>query len=55
MIPLDEVIRKMKGSVEARCAERIEEAAHKCKESVNINKMTEEYGISSGMKKRRGL
>lgn len=51
----DEIINSLLKDVKARCAKRLEEAAQKCKETVNLHKMTEEYGISSGLKKRRGL
>jgi len=54
MTHIDDVIKKMTTTVQARCAEKIEEAARLAKNGINLKK-TEEYGVSSILKKRRGL
>jgi hypothetical protein len=54
MTHINDVIKKMTVTVQARCAEKIEEAAQLAKNGVNLKK-TEEYGVSSILKKKRGL
>jgi hypothetical protein len=53
MTHIDDVIKRMT-TVQARCAEKIEEAARLAKNGINLKK-TEEYGVASILKKRRGL
>ncbi len=56
MTHLDDVVKKITSSVQAKCAERLEEAAQKAKNGCpSLKQATEEFGISSIMKKKRGL
>jgi hypothetical protein len=50
MTHLDDVVKKMTNRVQANCIERIENAKH------DISKPDiEKFGITSNMKKKRGL
>ena len=56
MTHLDDVVKKMTNTIQAKCAERLEEAAQKVKNGrPTLKEITKEYGISSIMKKKRGL
>ena len=55
MTHLDDIVKKMTDGVQARCAERLELAAQNAKNACKPYVAIEEYGISSIMKKRRGL
>ena len=55
MTDIDTVIKKMKESVQAKCAERLELAAQNAKNVCKPYVAIEEYGISSILKKKRGL
>ena len=55
MTHLDDIVKKMTDSVQARCAERLELAAQNAKNVCKPYVAIKEYGISSIMKKKRGL
>ena len=55
MTHLDDVVKKITSNVQAKCAERLEEAAQRAKNVCKPHDAIEEYGISSILKRKRGL
>lgn len=55
MTHTEDLVKKMTKSVQARCAERIELAAQNAKNVCKPYAAIQEYGISTILKKKRGL
>lgn len=55
MTHVEDVVKKMTKSVQAKCAERIELAAQNAKNVCKPQDAIEKYGISNVLKRKRGL
>jgi hypothetical protein len=55
MSNLDAVIKKMTNNVQERCIERIKAAEKTASDIPTLKQVTEEYGVSSILKRKRGL
>jgi hypothetical protein len=55
MLHPDKIIKKMTDAVQERCAERLELAAQNSKNVHKPHDAIDNYGISSNLKRKRGL